>query len=181
MNIQGSELSSDSDKPIYQLLIESQSSLYAFVYSLVGQRESAHDILQEANLAILSKANEYDPNRSFLTWAYRFIQLQVLAYRKRQGRDRLLFDSELIGTLANEFSENAGESDVRLDALATCIKELRPSHRDMLKQFYEQGRACGDIADTIGKKVSTVHVAMCRIRKALLQCINRKIATEVRQ
>lgn len=174
MGLEGQE----GDATVHQLLIESQSSLYAFISSLLGGTDDAWDVLQEANFAILSKADEYEPSRSFLTWACRFAQLQVLAYRKRRRRDRLCFDGELVDMLAIGFTEGSECSAARIDALAKCIKRLPDVHRSMLAQHYEQGRTHAQIATGMDKTPGAICVLMCRIRKQLFACIQRTVAME---
>lgn len=172
------EEGTDETKPVSQLLIESQSSLYAFIYSLLGRREDASDVLQEANLAILAKEDEYDPTRSFISWACRFAHLQVLAYRTRKGRDRLWCDAALIDSLAAEIEKNMLESDVRLRALASCVKRLKPQHQSLIKEVYEKEQSYTEIGQKLGKTAATLNVTMHRIRKRLFECIKRTVRQE---
>lgn len=166
---------------MHQRLIEVQSSLYAFVYSLLGSGEDAYDVLQEANLAIIAKAAKYDSERNFFTWACRFAQLQVMAYRKRQSRDRLCFDDELVGILAEDFDGGLHESSSRMDALSKCLDILEPSNRFLISQCYEHGNAPADIATSLGKGVGAIRAKIFRIRKQLAECIRRRVAAEAMQ
>lgn len=171
----------DRERIVHQRLIEVQSYLHAFVYSLLGSGEDAYDVLQEANLAIIAKATEYDSDRSFFTWACRFAQLQVMAYRKRQGRDRLWFDDELVGVLAEDFGAGLQEPSTRMDALSKCLDGLEPSHRFLISQRYEYGNATADIAAALGKGVGAIRARIFRIRKQLAECIQRRVASEALQ
>lgn len=161
-----------------QLLIESQSSLYAFIYSLLRRGEDAADVLQEANLAILAKADEYDPSRSFMSWACRFAHFQVLAYRLRAKRDRLWCDDALIGSLAAELEKHSVDSDFRLRALAKCVKKLNPEQQQVLAKVYEKGESYAEIASAQGKNTTTVNVMVYRIRRRLYDCIKKTIALD---
>jgi RNA polymerase sigma-70 factor (ECF subfamily) len=60
----------------------------------------ADDILQETNLVLWSKQDEFTPGTDFRVWAFRVARYQVMAYRKRQSLDRLVFGDELIDRLA---------------------------------------------------------------------------------
>ncbi len=40
-------------------LTRHQTSLYGFIYSLVGDRNASEDILQQTNLTLLQKADEF--------------------------------------------------------------------------------------------------------------------------
>src|SRR4051812_13542352 len=81
---------------VVQHITACQAALYAYVCSLLGTSAGAADVLQEANLVLWEKAMEYDPERPFLPWARRIAHFQVLAYRKRQSREKLLFDDDLL-------------------------------------------------------------------------------------
>src|SRR5687767_1685246 len=78
-----------------------QSALYAYGCALLGTSTGAADVLQETNVVLWEKAGEYDHDRPFLPWAYRVAHFQVLAYRKRLSRDKLVFDDELLGVVSD--------------------------------------------------------------------------------
>ena len=79
-----------------------QQGLYAYILTMVPHAEDARDVLSETNLALWRKREQYESGRDFWPWACRFAQLQVMAYRKRRQRDRLVFKEELLVTLAEE-------------------------------------------------------------------------------
>lgn len=168
----------DKSQRVTQLLIECQSTLYSFVYSLLGGSGDAYDVLQEANLAILAKADEYDPSKSFKSWAFKFAHVQVLAHRKRVGRDRLCFDDRLVETLAADFADDESGFSVRLGALSRCIERLAPKHRELLSMCYELGYPQVKIAAMSGRTVASIGMALCRIRRRLFDCIQVTLAKE---
>ncbi|MEJ6582113.1 MAG: sigma factor [Akkermansiaceae bacterium] len=72
-----------------KLLTNNQSALYAFIVSRMGSVDQANDVLQEANLKLCKKADEFDSERPFLAWAFTFARFEVMAWRKKQQRSRL--------------------------------------------------------------------------------------------
>ena len=68
-----------------------QRPLCAYIRALVGGREDVDDILQEVNLVLWRKANEYDGRGQFLTWACKVAYMQVLATMKQRRRDRHIY------------------------------------------------------------------------------------------
>ena len=91
-----------------------QSLLYGFICALLGGAEGAGDVLQETNIVLWNKAHEYDPARPFLPWAYTFARFQVMAWRKKQSRSRLV-----LGRPENVIA--AGLYRIR-KALMQCVK-----------------------------------------------------------
>jgi RNA polymerase sigma-70 factor (ECF subfamily) len=159
-----------------QLLTGTQSRLYAYICSLLGGSAGASDVLQETNLTLWDKAQEYDPARPFLPWAYRVAYLQVLAYRKRCARSRLVFDEELVSKLAIDFLEHDEDHDPRLEALGNCIERLPGHRREILEQRYQEGESVDRIAERLRKAPNVVAASLYRIRKSLLECIEARLA-----
>jgi RNA polymerase sigma-70 factor (ECF subfamily) len=159
-------------------LTKHQSQLYASICALLGQTEGAVDVLQETNMVLLQKASEYDPSRAFAPWAMTFARFQVLAWRKRQRRDRLLFDDDLLRTLASELSARTADTHPSLPALERCLNALPRKTRQLLDARYLYGESVQAIAARERRSVNSVSVGLFRIRKALLDCVNRHMIAE---
>ncbi len=161
-----------------QLLTGTQSRLYAYICTLTGAAASARDVLQETNLALWDKAHEYDPERPFLPWAYRIAYLQVLAYRKKCTRNRLVFDEQLVSELAEESLDQGADDDRRLEALGHCMDKLPVHRRDLLDRRYLHGESVDQIAGHLRKAPNVVAASLYRIRKTLMECIESSLVTD---
>ena len=159
-------------------LTSHQSSLYATIAALLGGVEGAHDILQETNVALMEKANEYDSARPFVPWAMTFARFQVLAWRKRQSRDRLVLNDELFAVLADRLATDNTPPNRRLDAIEGCLNKLMPESRKLVDARYVQGEPVKEIAERLGRSVNVISVSLFRIRKALLDCVRETLAAE---
>jgi RNA polymerase sigma-70 factor (ECF subfamily) len=157
-------------------LTSHQSTLYAAIAALLGGVEGAHDVLQETNVVLLEKAAEYDPARPFVPWALTFARFQVMAWRKRQARDRLVLNDELFAVLADRLTIDAAPPNRRLDAIETCLQKLQPESRKLVDARYVQGETVQAMAARLGRSVNVVSVALFRIRKALLDCVRATLA-----
>ena len=82
-----------------QKLTSIQKSLYGFILSMVPNRSEAEDILQETNLILCQKANEYDPEGHFQGWAFKIARFQVLKHMTNVKRSKLQFSTEFIDCL----------------------------------------------------------------------------------
>lgn len=172
---------SENPEPLSEFverLTGAQSALYACIHTLMAGAAEAADVLQETNRVLWQKAAEYDAARPFLPWAYRIAQFQVMAHRKRLSRERLVFDEELVGQLADEFKQQAHAGDGQLRALEQCLQKLPEAHRELVAAKYERGEAVNDIAARVGRPVNAVSAMLYRIRNALAECIERTLAEE---
>ena len=155
-----------------------QRRLYAFICSLVRRPTDAEDVLQECNLVLWRKADEFRPGTDFMAWACRIAQLQVLAFRKKQARAREHFDDALIARLADEAQERLGQFDRRHQALLECLQGLRPEQRALLARRYEPDGSVNEMARDSGRSPKAVSEALRRLREALMRCIQRRLALE---
>jgi RNA polymerase sigma-70 factor (ECF subfamily) len=151
-----------------------QSRLYAYILSLTGDREQAREVLQETNLVIWRKADQFEEGTNFIAWVFQIARFQVLAYRQKIARDRLVFDDELLEGMADIFDHDES-FDARQDALAHCIEQIAPNHRNLLNIRYSDGQSVKDIAEQLDKSANAIAKVLHRTRLALMKCIEQKL------
>ncbi len=159
-------------------LILIQDRLYAYILSILGDASAAEDVLQETNLAITRQISRDLSIGSFPAWACGVARFQVLAYRKRARRERLVFNDELVNLLAHEAEQQTGEIGSRRRALRTCLKKLSPQQRSLILSRYEPGATVQGIAAKLERSVGAISQTLYRIRATLLECIRRTVASE---
>lgn len=156
----------------------SQRVLHAFILSMVRHAADADDVLQETNIVLWRKAEEFDPQREFLPWAMRVAQLQAMAHLKKKQRSRVAFDDELLALVADEAVAESGDADARRVALAGCLQKLPEEHRALIAQRYEPGGSVNEMAAERGSTPKALSEMLRRIRHALMLCIERTLARE---
>jgi RNA polymerase sigma-70 factor (ECF subfamily) len=161
-----------------QRLTAGQSALYAFVVSLMGGVDQANDVLQETNLKLCKRAGEYDAAQPFLRWAYAFARFEVMAWRKRQTRSRLVLDDELVALVAADFDETTQRAEHQLAALETCVEKLPLNQRELVTARYRNGLQVREIAAQTGRPENTVAALLYRVRKALAACVENALPKE---
>ncbi|MEM6913546.1 MAG: sigma-70 family RNA polymerase sigma factor [Pseudomonadota bacterium] len=164
------------DVKFMALVTDAQSSLYAFICSLLGNSENARDVLQNTNLVIWEKSAEFDRSRPFKPWAFKIAYLQVMAFRKSQSRDRLIFDDAFMHGMAQDIARRNEQLEDRLSALDLCIQRLPKHHQQIVRKRYAQGLSVQDIAAQVGQKANTLAVLLYRVRKALALCVENAAA-----
>jgi len=158
-----------------------QRTLYGVLWSLLRNGNDVDDVLQETNAVLWQKAAEFDGDREFLPWALKIAQLQVLAFRKRRQRDKLSFENEgLLASLVEDSIRDVEQVDSRRRALGGCLQKLSTDHRELVLKRYETNGSVNGIAAESGRSPKAISEALRRIRAALLECIERTLAQEVR-
>lgn len=160
-------------------ITRAQRQLHAFILSMVWNPAEADDVLQETNLVLWERSSEFDGSRPFLPWAMRFAQLQAMAWLKRRQRQqqRLVFDDELVRLLADEAAAEPA-FEARWHALASCLQKLRSEQQALIARRYEPEASVKAMAEAAGTTPKAVSDKLRRIRRALLDCIQRTLVEE---
>jgi len=157
-----------------QRMISVQSRLYAFIMSLVHNPEQAADVLQQTNLVMWQKSDQFEPGTNFTAWVFQIARYQVMALRQRQRRDRHVYDDETIAAVAAEFEQRSDALDDRITALSHCLGEINEDARELLTRRYRDGLTVQHIAEDLGHPANRVAVRLHRLRVALMECIQRR-------
>ena len=157
-----------------ELLTSSQGRLFAYIYSLTGDPEQTHDVLQETNRKLWLLMDEYDPRREFLPWAFKVGFNQVRAARKKVSRDRLVFQEDSTLEAIHQIQIDTAEGpEERFRALEHCLGDLASDQRQLVERYYQKQEAIKAIAKSLGRGANAVAVSLHRIRQALANCIRR--------
>lgn len=157
------------------LLTSSQSAIYGGILALLPDRTAAQDILQETNLTLWHKAEDFEAGTSFLAWAGRIARYHVLNYRRKRGRERLVFDEQLFDELSARQAERAEDAGPAAESLRACLKRLPEEQRQLVTQRYAPGGSVQQIAELRGQTVGAVSQALYRIRETLLNCLSQRL------
>ena len=143
----------------------------AYVYSLVGNQSQAADVVQETNLVLWRKIDQFDPDKPFLPWALAFARFQVLANLRDRNRDRVLLDDELVHRVASVVETQVDQLEDFRKPLSVCLEQLSDKNRDLIRQRYDHQRPIAEIAEQLGRSAGAIKTALTRVRQNLLQCI----------
>lgn len=157
-----------------ELITEFQGRLFGYLMSLLGDADQANEVLQETNLVLWKKSDEFEIGSNFKAWSFRVAHFQVMAFRQRQVRDRLVFDDEALEKIASEAGEKDEIYEHRMKLLEACIVRLPERSREVLCLFYEEGESLEAIASKLKRKANAVGQMLFRIRKSLIECVAKE-------
>lgn len=175
------EQQSEASKPseeFVQLFTKHQRRVYLFILGQIPNPGDAEEVLQESNVVILRKCDQFEIGTNFLAWACSVARFEILKYRDRFKRNRLRFSSEFLDLIEGETVRRDELSDSRRDALATCIGKLSDKDRELIQLRYASDGKGQDVAAALGRPRNSVYQSLSRIRKLLLDCVNRSLAIE---
>ena len=63
-------------------LTQVQQRLYSYIYRRLANRDQAQEVLQQVNLVLCRKADDFELGTNFDAWAVTVAHYQILSYRK---------------------------------------------------------------------------------------------------
>jgi len=163
-----------------QDLIQLQPRLYAYLLSMLADPHAADDVLQEANIVIWERRDEFTPGTSFDAWAFTIARFQAMAHRKTLSRTKQkgILGGDALQRVEAAFEKRSQHAGVVRDALRTCLKKLSPDQRAVLDARYAHDEAVSVAAEKLGRSARTLYKSLHRIRKTLLDCIRQQEVAE---
>src|SRR6184192_1910905 len=103
----------ESRKRLMTLMTRHQRQIFSYIYVLVPDRNDAEDLLQETSLVICEKFNQFEDGTDFVAWACQIAYWRVRYSRQKFARCKVVFDEEVLESVAHTASEMAAELDDR--------------------------------------------------------------------
>jgi len=161
-------------------IAQAQPGLKAFLRTLLPCAGDADDVLQETNLVLWRKREEYDTSREFGPWARRIAYFQTLAHLKTQSRSpETQFSDEMLEQLAVEGEKRSDALEDRLQAMRSCLEKLPEEDRELVRSRYAFGASVKVMADNIGRSADAVSMHLYRLRQKLAACIGTTLQRKV--
>lgn len=164
-----------------RLLTGNERRLKSYILTLVPNLADAEQIAQETSLRLWEQFGQYDPcEGDFSAWARSIARYQILTFRKKQSRERLVFSSELMELLADRAAAREPDLAARQEALVDCLQKLPDHARELLRLYYVVGMKLREAAVALGRTAAAVEKAIVRVRRILHDCIDATMRKDAR-
>ena len=158
-----------------------QHKLYQVCYRMLGNKQEAEDIAQEAFIRAYINLHSYDQKRKFSTWLYR-IATNLCIDRIRKKKPDYYLDAEVAGTegldmysqiAADEkLPEEAVEQMELQDRIQYEISRLPDKYRSVIVLKYIEELSLQEISEILDMPLGTVKTRIHRGREALRKQLN---------
>lgn len=171
------------DQEFEVLISEFQPRLFAFIYSLTKDQAQAQDVVQNTNLILWNKRDQFQSGSNFKAWAFQVAYYEVKYYRKKAGRSKETsrIDDSLLETLQEESNELDDNYEMRRTQLKDCLKKLPQEQKELIVDRYYGNESVQTMADRRELTPNTMAKQLSRIRKALMHCIDKQLKTSEQQ
>ncbi len=159
-------LQGDSDA-FDELVQQYAPRLVRMAYALVGNREDAEDLAQEALAKAYFKLDSFAGRSSFFTWLYR-ITVNLSISKRRKRRIESTHHAVALDDAPPPITEQQGvdriETEEQLDRLRLAITQLEEDRRSVLVLRDVEGMDYGEIAEILNIPKGTVRSRLHRAR-----------------
>ena len=155
-----------------------QAEVERYLFMMIPRQVDAAEVLQDVSVLLWKKWDQYDPERPFVPWAIRFAYLEVLKWRQRQAREKLVFSYSLLEQLHHRHDEEAPLMEVRRKALDNCLSKLSEQQRKWVYLRYGRHGAVKEEAEKTGVSMHKLYYALEKIRSQLLDCVAQFLQNE---
>lgn len=168
----------DPTAEFVRLWTRHQAEVERYVFMMVPRAADAAEVVQEISVKLWEKWDRYDASRPFAPWAIRFAYLEILKWRQRQAREKLVFSDALLEQLSSVHDAEAPIMEARRKALRGCLEELTEQQRKWVTLRYGRHGAVKEEARRTGVSMHKLYYALEKIRAQLLACIDQTMKRE---
>jgi RNA polymerase sigma-70 factor (ECF subfamily) len=140
---------------------------FGVAFRLLGHRQDAEDVVQEAFLAALANIGSFDPSRRFAPWLYRIVVTRGLNFRKSRSRRQTEALDEVAYPAAGADPATAAEHDGLRETVAAALQRLPERQRLVVQLFELDGFSGAEIAAMLGVSPGTVRWYLHEARQTL--------------
>lgn len=174
-------------KAMEELVSRYEGKVYNLAYKMMGNRDDAEDVLQDAFLSAIRALGDFREESSFSTWIYRIATNAALTRLRKRGRKEkseaeFLDEVYSVKKQAHEPSMMVDWSDSPVKSLleeeargmmGEAIGQLPESYRVVFVLRDVQGLPAAEVGEILGLSVPAVKSRLHRARMFLRNSLSR--------
>jgi RNA polymerase sigma-70 factor (ECF subfamily) len=157
------------DDAFGQLVVRHQQVIFNIAYRMMGNRQEAEDVAQEAFVKAYQALDRFDTQHLFAPWIRRIATNTALNRIKRRRPETELKEEMLLAERPGPESQViAGEVSERLRA---AVAALPPNYRAAIELRHFQGLSYQEMSETLHAPLSDIKSWLFRARRKLREVL----------
>lgn len=144
---------------------------FAIAYRLVGNRDDALELSQDAFVRAFRAMARFDPTRPFYPWFHRILRNVCYRFLSRRARRREAALPDAIACDRFDPRDLAAANEAK-ERVWEALGRLRPEHRELIVLKDLQGLKYREIAQIVGVPDGTVMSRLHAARRALSEALH---------
>lgn len=159
------------------LLLGERLSLTAFIATVVRNYHLAEDLYQETCIKAMTSQQQFESSEHLLNWARRTARNRAIDVLRSRDGQYLGLEAGVLDELLTVWPDRAASQlQETRRALEFCLNEMTANNREILRLRYFEGRSGEEVAQRLGRKLTTIYQALTRIHKTLGDCVRSRLA-----
>jgi RNA polymerase sigma-70 factor (ECF subfamily) len=164
----------DTTPEIARTLAENHGRFLRFLERRVGRRDLAEEILQDAFVRGLARADSVQASESAVAWFYRLLRNALVDHHRRQDSERRALQAAAAEPSA------AGDAEL-MNVVCSCVDDLlatlKPEYAQVLRSVDMNGSTVSAFAAEAGITPGNAAVRVHRARQALKKRVEESCGT----
>jgi len=156
------------DVNAFEVLIDRyKKAVYNTAYRMMGNREEAEDVSQEAFIRMYKSLSKYNPEYKFITWALKVTTNLCLDSLRKRKSETIPIDE---GFDIKDGKDTPEEEYIRKEnqkLVQDAIMKLPGKYREFLILFHHRNLSYQEIMDITGESLTIVKNRLYRARQML--------------
>ena len=152
--------------------------LLAYAISIVGDENTARDVVQDSFVVAHRRLDEFDTDKDFAAWMRGILRNRCREVQRSDKRLLLVEGSVLDAIEQQHQSWDSGEAEhdrCVMRALHSCIGKLPEMLQQVVNLFYLQRLSGAEVATRTRTEESTIRKRLQRARQTLGDCITKTV------
>lgn len=154
-----------------ELVTRYQSLAFTLAFRILGQREEAEEVAQDAFVKAYRHLADYRGQSRFSTWLYTIVNNTAISFLRKKKPDLRSLDEEgvleRVDSRDSSFRADGVEQKSRRDLVNRAIRLLHPEDARILLLFYQAEQSLEEVASILGVETNTAKVRLHRARTRL--------------
>lgn len=165
------------------IAVRHQAEIYRYLRYLGADRSAAEDLVQETFLAAFRATRHPDTEdgQGMSAWLRAVARNMFLRYCRGAKKRPIPVTPEHLEEAETVWAQDflgRGDGFDYVEALRQCLETVPPKHREALDMRYRMQQPRSDMAQRLGMTEDGVKSLLRRIRAALAECVQQRLAKE---
>lgn len=174
----------DGDPGAYAFLVNKYKKMaFNVALQLLGNREDAEEIAQDAFLKAYQALDSYKGESKFSTWIYRIIYNAAISRMRKKKLETSSIDEDFNASVNVKSTQSALQEitdDERRKYLELALGRMNGDEKSLITLFYLEENSLEEVCAITGLTVSNAKVKLHRARKKLYTQLEQVLQGELK-
>ena len=174
----------NGDVGAYAYLVDRHKKMaFNIAMQLIGNREDAEELTQDAFLKAYQALDSYKGESKFSTWLYRIIYNASISKMRKKKLDQVSIDEDFSASVNVKTTQSALQSltnEERRYYINRALEKMNGDEKLIISLFYLEENSVDEVSEVTGLSVANVKVKLHRSRKKLYGILEQFLHKELK-